>query len=211
MNVAVVVFPGTNCDIDTLRACKYLGWDVEQVFYTETNLDKFNLIILPGGFSFGDYISAGRLAKFSPVVKALASYIEARKGFVLGICNGFQILCEMGVLPGALTANESGRFLCKNSALIFNNADFSLPIAHKYGRYFADDEDLQTIKNKNMDFLKYQNDENGSLNLIAGLYDREKQVIGMMPHPERAVFTELGAKGGVEFFRYVESEILCKK
>lgn len=208
MKAAVIIFPGTNCDRDTKRACEFFGWETEYVWHDETSLDKYDVVFLPGGFSYGDYIRAGRLARFSPVVMKLNEYINKKRGFVVGICNGFQILCEAKLLPGILSVNDNTKFICEETPLTFQNKEITLPIAHGEGRFIADDEILQEIKAKNMDFLKYANNPNGSVEDIAGLWDKENNVIGMMPHPERAIFAETGNTDGREFFEMLQSHIM---
>ncbi len=198
IKAGVIVFPGTNCDIDTKRACEFFGWDTDYVWHDETGLDKYDAVFLPGGFSYGDYIRAGRLAKFSPVVKALKDY----KGFVAGICNGFQILCETGLLPGILSNNTNTKFICEEVPLEFNGQDIKWAIAHGEGRYIADENTTE-----DMILLKYKNNPNGSDMDIAGLYDRENRVIGMMPHPERGIFAETGNTDGRAFFEFLEKEL----
>ncbi len=213
MNVGIIVFPGTNCDLDTKRACEYLGWDVEFIWHDEMNLNNFELVILPGGFSYGDYISAGRLAKFSPVMNSLKNYIKNKKGAVLGICNGFQILCESGILPGSLMVNEKQKFICDVVDLEFSSnasvKNIKLPIAHKEGAYVCSEKVLQQIKNQKMSFLKYKNNPNGSIFDIAGIIDVDNKIIGMMPHPERAVFRENSNQDGLEIFKFIEGLIKC--
>jgi len=187
-----------------------MKWDVETLWHEEENLSSFNLVILPGGFSYGDYLSAGRLAKFSPVIKALRSYIENKSGFTLGICNGFQILCEAGFLPGALSSNDNLKFISDYTSLSFKKSEktinITLPIAHKEGCFFADKKDIEKINNENMIFLTYNINPNGSMLDIAGLYDRKNRIMGMMPHPERAAFKELGSTDGLEIFKFIEEE-----
>jgi len=211
MKAGIIVFPGTNCDRDTFGASKFFGWEAEYVWHDETSLDKFDVIFLPGGFSYGDYIRAGRLAKFSPAVQALKDYITSKRGFVVGICNGFQILCEAGFLRGVLSVNDNTSFICD---VVDLKADYSsfpdsvrLPIAHGEGRYLASDEVIAKLKQDNMLFLKYQNNPNGSMEDIAGIYDREKRILGMMPHPERAMFKETGHTDGRYFFEMIEAEL----
>lgn len=204
----VVVFPGTNCDRDTLQACKEYGWDAEYIWHFETNLEGYDVIFLPGGFSYGDYIRSGRLAKFSPVMQAVKEFVEKEQGFVVGICNGFQILCESGLLPGVLTDNWGTRFICKTVALKLNDKEIKLPIAHGEGRYLAEPEVLEKLREQDMIFLTYNNNNpNGSMEDIAGLYDRKRKVIGMMPHPERAFFDATGNVDGKEIFRLIEEVI----
>lgn len=211
MKAGIIVFPGTNCDIDTKRACEFFGWETEYIWHNETSVDNFDVVFLPGGFSYGDYIRAGRLAKFSPAVLAVKEYVKNKRGFVVGICNGFQILCEVKLLPGALSVNSNTRFICEETSLQVNISDFpaniSLPIAHGEGRYIATDETIKNIKENNMIFLKYKENPNGSIEDIAGLFDRENKIIGMMPHPERAVFNEIGGTDGRYFFEMIEAEL----
>ena len=207
MKAGVVVFPGTNCDRDTKGACELFGWETEYVWHDETSLDKYDVIFLPGGFSYGDYVRAGRLARFSPVVQSLNKYAENQRGFIVGICNGFQILCEAGLLPGILSNNWNTRFICDVTRLKVDLPDFpeniSLPIAHGEGRYIAP----ENVEIKDKMFLQYASNPNGSMMDIAGLYDRQKRIIGMMPHPERAVFEETGNTDGKYFFKMIEGAL----
>lgn len=211
MRAGIIVFPGTNCDIDTKRACEFFGWETKYIWHDETNLASYDIIFLPGGFSYGDYIRAGRLAKFSPSVNSLKSFVKDKRGFVIGICNGFQILCEAGLLPGILSVNISTRFICDAVPLEMNNngivKDITLPIAHGEGRYIASDNIIKELYANNMIFLKYKQNPNGSLEDIAGLYDKENKIIGMMPHPERAVFKETGNTDGRCFFEMIEAKL----
>ena len=212
MKAGIIVFPGTNCDRDTKRACEFFGWQAEYIWHDENSLDDYDIIFLPGGFSYGDYVRAGGLAKFSPAVLALKEYISKKRGVVIGICNGFQILCEAGFLPGALSVNWNTKFICDVVGLKVDNSDFpqsiSLPIAHGEGRYVPSKE---TIKDLNsFVFLKYTDNPNGSVDDIAGLYDKENRILGMMPHPERAIFEETGNTDGRYFFKMIEEELICK-
>lgn len=208
MKAGVVVFPGTNCDRDTFMACEEFGWETNYIWHFETNLDEYDVIFLPGGFSYGDYIHSGRLAKFSPVMQAIKEFVEKQQGFLIGICNGFQILCEAGLLPGVLTDNWNTRFICNVQELNLHMENgtkkIDLPIAHGEGRYFAEPKVIQQLKNENMIFLTYSNNPNGSIEDIAGLYDRKRKIIGMMPHPERAFFNELSNTDGKEIFRIIQ-------
>lgn len=204
LKVGIVVFPGTNCDRDTFIACEEFGWEPKYVWHSETKLDEFDVIFLPGGFSYGDYIRSGRLAKFSPVMLALKEFIEQKRGFVVGICNGFQILCETELLPGILMDNSNTRFICKNQELKLNDKIIKLPIAHGEGCYQASSDVLKHLEDNNMIFLKYVNNPNGSIGDIAGLYDKKRRIIGMMPHPERAFFEETGNTDGWEIFKIIE-------
>lgn len=208
IKAGIIVFPGTNCDRDTQRACEFFGWETEFIWHDKTSLSKYDIVFLPGGFSYGDYIRAGRLARFSPVVMSLSEYVKSRRGFLVGICNGFQILCEAKLLPGILSVNDNTKFICEEVGLSFEGKQISLPIAHGEGRYIADENTLQDVKAKKMDFLKYTDNPNGSVEDIAGLWDRETNVIGMMPHPERAIFSETDNTDGRAFFEVLESKIL---
>ncbi len=207
MKAGIIVFPGTNCDIDTQRACAFFDWETEFIWHNEENLDQYDVIFLPGGFSYGDYIRAGRLAKFSPAVMALKQYVESKRGFLVGICNGFQILCEAGLLPGILSTNDNSKFICEEASLLVGDKAITLPIAHGEGRYIANNCVLKEIKSKNMIFLQYKNNPNGSVLDIAGLYDRENRIIGLMPHPERAIFEETGNTDGRFFFEMIETSL----
>lgn len=191
MNVGIVVFPGTNCDLDTQRACKYFGFKTEFVWHNQTNLDKFDMVFLPGGFSYGDYISSGRIAKFSPVISSLKNYVKAQKGVVVGICNGFQILCEAGLLDGVLTSNSKGKFTSQDVKLLLAGKQVILPIANHQGCFVSETK----LKAEEI-FLTYQDNPNDSMQNIAGIVDNKNRVFGMMPHPERAVFKELGLTDG---------------
>ena len=210
IKTGIIVFPGTNCDLDTKRACEFFGWETDFIWHDETSLNKYDVVFLPGGFSYGDYIRAGRLARFSPVVMALSDYVNKKRGFLIGICNGFQILCEAKLLPGILSVNDNTKFICEEADLLFENKEITLPIAHGEGRYIADEKTLQEIKSKKMDFLKYKNNPNGSAKDIAGLWDKENNIIGMMPHPERAIFAETGNIDGRAFFEMIEAAIKGK-
>ncbi len=203
MKAAIVVFPGTNCEKDTFEACRYFGLETEYIWHNETNLKKYDFIFLPGGFSYGDYIHSGRLAKFSPVMQGIKEFICHKRGIVIGICNGFQILCESKILPGALTINISNRFICDDIPIYMGEKEITLPVAHKEGRYIFD----KSTQISNLIFLKYKKNINGSMLDIAGLYDRQKRVIAMMPHPERAIFKETGSKDGCEIFNFIIKEL----
>ena len=209
MRAGVVVFPGTNCDKDTMEACLDFGWDCKYIWHSQDNLENFDVIFLAGGFSYGDYIASGRLAKFSPVVGAIRDFVKNRKGFVVGICNGFQILCECGLLKGALTYNLSRKFICSEVELIMRDKSvIKLPIAHNEGRFVADKKTLEVLDNKNMIFMKYKDNPNGSDCDIAGIYDKNLRVLGMMPHPERAFFSETAfGVDGRKIFEFIQGEL----
>ena len=208
LKAVIAVFLGTNCEKETRMALEMAGFNVEYIFHTETNLEKFDLVVLPGGFSFGDYIKAGRLAKLSPVIESLREYVKLNKGFVLGICNGFQILCETRLLPGVLIENTKTKFISEDCALFFNNKEITIPIAHKEGCFWADEDTIKQIEKNDMVILRYKNNPNGSINNIAGLYDSKHHVIGMMPHPERAVLSQCGLADGKKIFEFLKTELL---
>ena len=201
MKFAVVVFPGSNCDIDLFEAIdSVLKEDVSYVDYRETNLDKYDAILIPGGFSYGDYLRCGAIARFAPIMEAIIQKAEAGVP-VFGTCNGFQILTEAGLLPGALHSNTHLKFVCKPQRLVVENNDtlfthlyekneeITLPIAHAEGNYYCDPETLAELEANNQIVFRYASDDNpnGSLANIAGITNKAGNVLGMMPHPERAV------------------------
>jgi phosphoribosylformylglycinamidine synthase subunit PurQ / glutaminase len=212
MNIGVVVFPGSNCDHDLLEALSLVpGAKVQELWHNDSNLKNSELVFLPGGFSYGDYLRSGAIAKLSPVMNAVKKHAQ-EGGFVMGICNGFQILCEAGLLPGALLRNTNRKFICKNVFLKAESNDFaitklldtqkaySIPIAHGEGNYHCDAETLQSLKNNKQIVFRYcdengkvtqQANPNGSLENIAGICNENKNVFGMMPHPERAASATL--------------------
>ena len=216
MKAGVVIFPGSNCDRDAFEALKLMGYQVDYIWHQETNLTGYDLIVLPGGFSYGDYLRAGAIARFSPVMQEIVRFAE-KGGKVLGICNGFQILTEAGLLPGALLRNESLRFVCKYVTVRVENTNTTfthkiteqrplrIPVAHGEGNYFVDDETLAELKANNQIVFRYVDERgeptpeanpNGSRENIAGVINREGNVLGMMPHPERAVEAILGSEDG---------------
>ena len=195
--VGIVVFLGTNCEQDTKRACEFFGWDAEFIWQDDIIKKHYDVIFLPGGFSYGDHISSGRIAKLSPAVKSL----PMGKSLIVGICNGFQILCEAKLLPGALTDNKNIKFISKVSEINFPNELINLPIAHHQGNYISENLDESQI------LMTYKNKENGSDSSIAGIYDKENKIIGMMPHPERAIYDELGLTDGRKVFKFFENQI----
>lgn len=215
MRAAVIVFPGSNCDHDTYYVLKdLLQIETDWLWYRETDLHKYDLVVLPGGFSYGDYLRAGAIARFAPVVQALPEYIERSRGIVLGICNGFQILTEAGLLPGALAPNLSRRFICKTVPLRVENAYtpltrlcrageiLELPIAHGEGRYLAAPETLERLKrNRQILFSYYGENPNGSIENIAGIMDETGTVFGLMPHPERNSERLFGTGDGLKLFQ----------
>lgn len=197
LKVGIIVFLGTNCEQDTKRACEFLGWSAEYIWQDEKIEKNYDLIIIPGGFSYGDHISSGRIAKLSPAIKSL----PVRKSMIVGICNGFQILCEAKLLPGALVDNQNIKFISKVASLDFQGETISLPIAHHQGNYTCENIDQRQI------IMTYKNNENGSDLSIAGLYDRKNKIMGMMPHPERAIHKELGLTDGRKVFDFIKSQI----
>ena len=212
--VAVLRFPGTNCEFDTKYALEKLGYSVELVWHKEKSLPKVDLVVIPGGFSYGDYLRSGAIAKFSPIMDAVKEYANSG-GYVLGICNGFQILTEANLLPGALKRNNSLHFISKLQHIKVVNNDnkflnrcqvgdiLNIPVAHADGNYYIDDEGLKELKKNNQILLRYCNENgesvvlNGSVEQIAGVCNKNKNVFGLMPHPERAVELVLGSKDGI--------------
>ncbi|MEK8130953.1 phosphoribosylformylglycinamidine synthase subunit PurQ [Paenibacillus filicis] len=219
MNFAVLVFPGSNCDIDCFKAVEdTIGQPVEYVWHTESDLSKYDAILVPGGFSYGDYLRCGAIARFAPVMNALVE-AAAQGKYVLGICNGFQILTEAGLLPGALLRNNSLKFRCHQSVLSVESTDnpftreyaqgelINIPIAHGEGNYYCDDATLAELKANNQIVFRYQegNNPNGSVDNIAGISNKAGNVVGMMPHPERAIDEILGSADGRRMFTSILS------
>ncbi|MED2974686.1 MULTISPECIES: phosphoribosylformylglycinamidine synthase subunit PurQ [unclassified Fictibacillus] len=215
MRFAVIVFPGSNCDIDMFHAVKdELGAEAEYVWHDESNLDRFDGILLPGGFSYGDYLRTGAIAQFSNVMDEVKKAAQAGKP-VLGVCNGFQILLETGLLPGAMRRNESLKFICKPETLQVVNAEtmfsssyeqgeeITIPIAHGEGNYYCDEETLKQLEEENRIVFRYKNNPNGSISDIAGIMNERGNVLGMMPHPERAVSSLLGSADGLKLFQSI--------
>jgi phosphoribosylformylglycinamidine synthase len=217
---AVIVFPGSNCDYDAYYVMKeHLNIDVDFVWHKDSDLTSYDFIIIPGGFSYGDYLRAGAIARFSKIMNAIKS--EAQKGkAVIGICNGFQILVESGLLPGALITNNSTNFISKSIKLevVNNNSLFTnhfekkqiiqMPIAHKQGNYFANDDLLKELQDNDQIAFKYVDNPNGSKLDIAGIFNNQKNILGMMPHPERASEALLGSDGGLNIFKSIISKLL---
>jgi phosphoribosylformylglycinamidine synthase I len=206
--IAVLVFPGSNDDRDAELALQNLGADPVLVWHADDELPEVGGVVLPGGFSYGDYLRAGAIARFSPAMRAVADF-AADGGFVLGICNGFQVLCEAGLLPGALRPNESLSFVCRDAALRVERADvpcltgcevgqrLTIPVKHGEGCYFADAELLAQLQADGQIVLRYDSDNpNGSIDDIAGVVNAEGNVMGLMPHPEHAVDPLLGSADG---------------
>ncbi|MBA3345387.1 MAG: phosphoribosylformylglycinamidine synthase subunit PurQ [Gemmatimonadales bacterium] len=227
MNVAVVRFPGSNCDGDALRAAEQVGANAYFVWHRDTGLDGADIVLLPGGFSYGDYLRAGAIARFSPIMQAVQRHAAAG-GPVLGICNGFQILCEAHLLPGALLRNAGLTFVSKpvdvvveQTATAFTSAyepgaRLRLPVAHGDGRYVAAPDTLRLLEAEGRVVLRYvpssegspfQPNPNGSANHIAGIANGLGNVVGIMPHPERAADSMLGAGDGLGFFTSMDAKV----
>ncbi|MEC7883894.1 MAG: phosphoribosylformylglycinamidine synthase subunit PurQ [Chloroflexota bacterium] len=229
MKFGVVVFPGTWSDKDCFYVIdQVLHQPVEYIWHKDTDLTGFDCIILPGGFSYGDYLRCGAIARFSPVMKSVEAFANAG-GLVYGICNGFQILCESGLLPGVLIRNDHLQFRCEWTSLRIENSDspftskaeagqvISVPISHGEGNYFADSATLDEIEKNNQVIFRYsspegcidrENNPNGSLNNIAGITNKEGNVLGMMPHPERCCDPLLGSTDGEVIFRSISDTLL---
>jgi|SRR5688500_782604 len=228
MKFGVVTFPGSNCDYDAYRGVvDTLGEEAVYIWHKDHDLQGSDVIVLPGGFSYGDYLRPGAIARFSPVMKEVVSHAR-RGGPVLGICNGFQIACEAGLLPGALLRNESLRFVSAPVHLRVENADtlftseyqqgqvITVPIAHGDGRYTADPATLDDLESNQRVVFRYVDsggqvtgaaNPNGSMRSIAGIVSAEGNVIGMMPHPERAIDARLGSTGGLALFESILARV----
>jgi len=208
VTAAVVVFPGSNCEHDAVQGLELAGTTAELVWHTETDLSRFDLVVLPGGFAHGDYLRPGALARISPVMDAVSAF-AANGGPVVGICNGFQVLTEAGLLPGALQKNNHLTFNCKDSVLevasshsVLTNGvavgtKLSIPINHFSGSYVCTEETLRELHENDQVVLRYVENPNGSLDDIAGISNAQGNVVGLMPHPERACSTLLGSTDGL--------------
>ena len=221
MKFGVIVFPGSNCDHDAYHVIsKHVGQPVDFIWHRETDLSTYDAVIIPGGFSYGDYLRAGALARFSPVMDSVKKFAQSGR-FVLGICNGFQILCEAGLLPGALIRNRDLHFICEHVFVrvatndtpftneLSSGAVLRLPIAHADGNYICDDVTFAELKRDNRIIFNYCDQDgnitasanpNGSLGNIAGICNPGRNVLGLMPHPERACEDLLGSSDGREVF-----------
>ena len=229
MKFGVVIFPGSNCDMDMVYVLEsILEKEVVKLWHKDTDLQECDFIILPGGFSFGDYLRSGAIAKFSLIMKEIIGFANAG-GFVMGICNGFQILCETGLLPGVLLHNTNHKFICKNVHLKTISEDtiltnmigekiIKIPIAHGEGRYLADEEAIEDLENNEQILFKYCNEKgevtadsnpNGSIKNIAGVCNKDRNVFGMMPHPERASDIELKSTNGRKLFESILSKVIA--
>lgn len=212
MKFGVIVFPASNCDLDSYYAIKdMMGEKVDYIWHEEERIEEYDCIIIPGGFSYGDYLRCGAVAQFSKVMEAVKAH--AKKGkMVIGICNGFQILTEAGLLPGALVRNKDLKFICGTAPLKVENNDtpftnklqigetIQIPVAHGEGNYVAQDEVLKELKEKGQILFTYQDNKNGSKENIAGIMNEQGNVMGMMPHPERACDPILGNTDGRKIF-----------
>src|SRR5579863_1295169 len=219
MRVGVIVFPGSNCDHDAWYAINQnLHGKAEFLWHQSSDVSKFDAVLLPGGFSYGDYLRCGAIARFSPVMKAVKKFV-ADGGLVMGVCNGFQILVEAGLLPGALLRNQDLKFICRELRLRVEttNSPFTsklekdrilrLPIAHGEGRYFADGRTLDELEAEDQVAFRYIDNPNGSIRGIAGILNRERNVMGMMPHPERACDSLMGSTDGLGVFESMLSAV----
>ena len=231
MNFGVVIFPGSNCDKDIISCIeRTIDQKVIELWHKDTDLQNCDVIFLPGGFSFGDYLRSGAIAKFSPIMEKVIEFGK-NGGYIIGICNGFQILTESGLLPGALLHNTSNKFICKNVFLKVNQSNtlvtnsyeknvIKIPIAHGEGRFFADENTMNSLKKNDQIIFKYCNSNgevsedsnpNGSLENIAGICNKEKNIFGMMPHPERAADVLLSNTDGVALFKSIMNYINLEK
>ncbi|MFN2595244.1 MAG: phosphoribosylformylglycinamidine synthase subunit PurQ [Actinomycetota bacterium] len=205
--VGVVVFPGSNCELDCVSALATFGIDAQLIWHAEQKLPNVDAVILPGGFAHGDYLRTGAIARFSPVMDPVAAHAD-QGGLVLGICSGFQVLCEAGLLPGALRKNAGLKFMCRWVELRVDNAStpftsvaregqvLRIPINHFEGNWYADDDTLAEMKRSGQIVLRYVDNPNGSLDDVAGITNAAGNVFGLMPHPERACDTILGSTDG---------------
>jgi len=228
MKFGVITFPGSNCDEDMIYVLEnIMKQEVVNLWHKDTDLQGVDVVVVPGGFSYGDYLRSGAIARFSPIMEQVIEHVN-QGGFAIGVCNGFQILCESGLLPGALLHNDSQRFICKNVFIAPQTSDtaitanlekgkgYKIPIAHGEGRYFASAETIAELNENDQVLFRYcdengeinaDNNPNGSVENIAGVTNRQRTVFGMMPHPERAADDELGNTDGRLFFESMIKEI----
>lgn len=230
MKFGVVVFPGSNCDQDMIYVLRnIMKQEVVELWHKDTDLQGVDFVVLPGGFSYGDYLRSGAIARFSPIMEKVIEFAD-KGGYVMGVCNGFQVLCEAGLLPGALQHNNSHSFICKNiylkpasnktalTADLDTNKAYKIPIAHGEGHYYAPDETIAELE-ANDQIIGYYCDENaevteaanpnGSVKNIVGVTNKGKNVFGMMPHPERAADEELGNTDGRAFFESLLKHVVA--
>lgn len=228
MKFGVVIFPGSNCDEDIIYVLeKIMGQQVVRLWHKDHDLQGAEMVILPGGFSFGDYLRSGAIARFSPIMQEVIQF-AAKGGYVMGICNGFQILAEAGLVPGALLHNRQRKFICRNTHLVAQTSNslltsqidtqkvLKIPIAHGEGNYFADADTLQALKDNDQILFRYSDEAgnitedanpNGSLENIAGVCNFNRNVFAMMPHPERAADTLLANEDGLAIFESILSMV----
>jgi phosphoribosylformylglycinamidine synthase len=225
LRVSVITFPGSNCDHDAYSVFASRGHQAKLIWHKDTDLEKPDLVILPGGFSYGDYLRCGALARFSPIVKEVMDFAQ-KGGLVMGICNGFQILTETGLLPGTLLMNESLSFICKHQFVRVETSEspftkniktgtvLDIPVAHKEGNYFIDADGLKVLEAENQILFKYcdlngkttiESNPNGSLQNIAGICNKTRNILGMMPHPERSATDTVVSQDGRRIFEALES------
>jgi len=221
MKFGIIVFPGSNCDRDLAMVTEgILGQPTRMVWHQETDLSDLDVVVIPGGFSYGDYLRCGAIAQFSPALKSVLDHAQQGK-LVLGVCNGFQVLTEVGLLPGALIRNRDLHFICDRVSLKVENNTLpwtqsydsgeiiTLPIAHGEGRYYADADTLKALEDNNQIVFRYEENPNGSLNNIAGIANKKGNVLGMMPHPERAADEMLGLTDGKKLFEGLLSAVVA--
>lgn len=228
MKFGVVTFPGSNCDFDTVHVLRNeLGYETLELWHKDHDLQNVDFVVLPGGFSYGDYLRSGAVARFSPIMQEVAQFAQ-KGGYVMGICNGFQVLCEANLLPGALTRNEDQKFICKNvhlsvatsNSIITQGYDknevIKVPIAHAEGNFFIDASGLEELNQNDQVLFKYCDENgnissaynpNGSVENIAGITNKGRNVFGMMPHPERASEGVLGNKDGRRVFEEIVQQV----
>ncbi len=218
--VGIVVFPGSNCDHDAYYVFKeIIKADTKFLWHKDGNVGDRNIIILPGGFSYGDYLRSGAISRFSPIMRDVVRFAN-KGGIVIGICNGFQILCESGLLPGTLMRNINLKFICKTVSLKVENnksiftcnygikEDINIPIAHGEGNYFCDEDTLTDLISNNQILFRYNDNPNGSIYDIAGIQNLKRNVLGMMPHPERVSDEVLGNTDGLRLLKGVTESVM---
>jgi phosphoribosylformylglycinamidine synthase subunit PurQ / glutaminase len=230
MKFGVITFPGSNCDQDMVYVLEtIMGQQVEKLWHKDHDLKGCEFIVLPGGFSYGDYLRSGAIAQFSPIMKEVIEFAK-NGGYVFGVCNGFQILCESGLLPGTLQHNNNRQFICKNVHLRTETSDsmitrniaegsvLKIPIAHGEGNYYDTPEAIQKLEDNDQVLFRYssasgevnsESNPNGAINNIAGICNAQRNVFGMMPHPERAADSDLGNEDGRIIFESILSEVLA--
>jgi phosphoribosylformylglycinamidine synthase subunit PurQ / glutaminase len=230
MKFGVITFPGSNCDQDMIYVLEtIMGQEVEKLWHKDHDLKGCEFIVLPGGFSYGDYLRSGAIAQFSPIMKEVIEFAK-NGGYVFGVCNGFQILCEAGLLPGTLQHNNNRQFICKNVYLKTESSNslitrsitevsvLKIPIAHGEGNYFDKPEAIQKLEDNDQVLFRYSTQDgevndaanpNGAVNNIAGICNEQRNVFGMMPHPERASDADLGNEDGRAIFESILSEVLA--